>query len=71
MLVAPLTDHFSTKEPTPEKEKKWAASSKALMTLLKTWPGLISLTSSAIGLRSVVDALKLPISEFHVTFFGC
>jgi hypothetical protein len=69
-----LTDNFaSSKDQTPEKEKdakerekKWSTSIKALITLLKSWTGLICLASHPLGLKSFVDALRLPFPELHV-----
>jgi hypothetical protein len=49
-----------------EKEKKWMCSIRALSIMLKSWTGLIVLASHPLGLKAVVDALRLPCHELHV-----
>ncbi len=66
MILGPLTDNFYPKDKTPEKEAKWAASTRAVINMLKTWTGLIVLTSHPLGLKAIVDSLRLPSSELHV-----
>eukprot|EP01114_Cavostelium_apophysatum_P016624 TRINITY_DN4775_c0_g1_i1.p1 TRINITY_DN4775_c0_g1~~TRINITY_DN4775_c0_g1_i1.p1 ORF type:complete len:1113 (-),score=304.93 TRINITY_DN4775_c0_g1_i1:63-3401(-) len=69
LILAPLSDNFSlsalTKEQLTEKEKKWGASIKAIVIMLKNWTGLIALSSHPLGLKSLVNSLKLPCSELH------
>ena len=65
-MLGPLTDNFYPKDRTPEKESKWSVSIKALVSMLKTWTGLIVLASHPLGLKSLVNALRLPFSELHV-----
>jgi len=69
MLLAPLTDNFNiqtlTKEQLSEREKKWNSCIKALATMLKNWTGLISLTGHPLGLKALVDGLRLPCRELH------
>jgi hypothetical protein len=71
MILAPITDNFGSKEPNPtlekEKEKKWSASIKALTIMLRSWTGLIILSSHPLSLKTLVDAFKLPCTELHVT----
>lgn len=70
-ILAPLSDTFLLKENKEKKEKEseeknWRASMKAVHVLLKSWSGLITLASNPLGLRSVVNALRSPITELHV-----
>jgi hypothetical protein len=66
MLLGPISDNFYPKDRTPEKEAKWGVSIKALVSMLKTWTGLIVLASHPLGLKSLVNALHLPFPELHV-----
>lgn len=34
--------------------------------MLKSWVGLIALTSNSMGLKSFVDTFRLPCVELHV-----
>ncbi|KAN0036442.1 hypothetical protein ACTFIV_001735 [Dictyostelium citrinum] len=80
IILAPLTNSFNigvklkgaSKEKEKEKEKedevamkKWTASSKAVLTLIKSWIGIISLNSDDQGLKSVVDTLRMPQIELQ------
>lgn len=49
------------------QEKKWAASIKAISTMLKSWTGLIVLTAHPMGMKSIVEAFYLPSAELHVS----
>lgn len=67
-LLAPLTD---TDPEIPEKEKakvhQWRASRAAVVVLLKNWTGLISLAADPLGLRSLVETLRVsPYPEIKV-----
>ena len=69
--MGPLSDNFNPKDyKTPEKEMKWNASIKAVVSLLKTWTGLIGLASHPLGIKSLVNSLRLPAPELHVCFFN-
>ncbi|EGC39137.1 cytosolic regulator of adenylyl cyclase [Dictyostelium purpureum] len=80
IILSPLTNSFNigikvkggNKEKEKEKEKedeiamkRWTASSKAVLTLIKSWIGLISLTSDDQGLKSIVDSLRMPQIELQ------
>ncbi|EGG19479.1 hypothetical protein DFA_00056 [Cavenderia fasciculata] len=80
IILSPLTNSLTlgvkikgmSKEKEKEKEKddeinmkKWVGSNKAVVTLLKSWIGIISLASDEHGLKSIVDALKMPQLELH------
>ncbi|KYR02655.1 cytosolic regulator of adenylyl cyclase [Tieghemostelium lacteum] len=76
IILSPLTNSFtynlkpkssSSKDKEKEKEredelnmKKWQGSIKAVITLLKSWVGIISLSSDEQGLKSIVDGLRMP-----------
>eukprot|EP01132_Coremiostelium_polycephalum_P001142 gene1142-1449_t len=80
IILSPLTNSFTlgvklkgvSKEKEKEKEKddeinmkKWIGSSKAVITLIKSWVGIISLASDEQGLKSIVDALRMPQIELQ------
>ncbi|GAM19472.1 hypothetical protein SAMD00019534_026470 [Acytostelium subglobosum LB1] len=80
IILSPLTNSLTlgikikglSKEKEKEKEKddelnmkKWTGSIKAVITLLKSWIGIISLASDEQGLKSIVDALKMPQLELN------
>lgn len=79
--MAPLTDNFNvsvlSKEAFAEREKKWAMCIKAVASMLKNFtgnfpyhrvslPGLIALTGHSLGLKALVEGLRLPCRELHV-----
>lgn len=61
-LLAPLTD---TDLDAPDKEKPqaqkehWRAGQAAIVFFLKNWTGLISLAADPLGLRSLVETLRV------------
>ncbi|EFA85310.1 cytosolic regulator of adenylyl cyclase [Heterostelium album PN500] len=80
IILSPLTNSLTlgvkikgmSKEKEKEKErddelnmKKWNGSIKAVVTLLKSWIGIISLSSDEQGLKSIVEALKMPQIELN------
>jgi len=80
IILSPLTNSFNlgvklkgvSKEKEKEKEKddeiamkRWTASAKAVVTLIKSWVGIISLSSDEQGLKSIVDALRMPQLELQ------
>ncbi len=50
------------KDPQVSLEQQLMQARKAIVALLKTWNGLIYLTSDTNGLRSLVQALNQPVS---------
>ena len=59
-LLSVFTDTSSPN--SPEKEAKRAAAHKALITIMRSWTGILYLTSNPNGLRSLVQLLALPPS---------
>lgn len=62
--IAKLLSVFTDMETanSPEKEARRAAAHKALVTMMRSWTGILSLTSDPNGLRSLVQLLGLPPS---------
>lgn len=59
-LLSVFTDTNSSN--SPEKEAKRAAAHKALVTIMRSWTGILCLSSDPNGLRSLVQLLGLPSS---------
>eukprot|EP01117_Protostelium_nocturnum_P011476 TRINITY_DN4163_c0_g1_i2.p1 TRINITY_DN4163_c0_g1~~TRINITY_DN4163_c0_g1_i2.p1 ORF type:complete len:1169 (+),score=280.38 TRINITY_DN4163_c0_g1_i2:189-3695(+) len=51
--------------PNFEKEKRWDSSIKAITVMLRSWTGLIALSSHPFGLSSLINAFHLPSVELH------
>eukprot|EP00164_Ancoracysta_twista_P031952 GFYU01066812.1.p2 GENE.GFYU01066812.1~~GFYU01066812.1.p2 ORF type:complete len:102 (+),score=7.24 GFYU01066812.1:241-546(+) len=59
-LFSAFTDGFAEKEKTSKPEEKYALSHKAIVTMMRSWTGIICLTSDRYCFRSLVDTLRLP-----------
>lgn len=44
-------------------DERWHLSNEAVVTMLKSWPGLIALAAHPYGLHSLINALALPNNE--------
>jgi len=62
--IAKLLSVFTDTETSnsPEKEARRAAAHKALVTMMRSWTGILCLTSDKNGLRSLIQLLGLPPS---------
>jgi rapamycin-insensitive companion of mTOR len=41
-----------------DRHKRWAASRKAIVTMLRSWTGILLLTSDTFGIRALIDLLR-------------
>jgi rapamycin-insensitive companion of mTOR len=41
-----------------DREKRWKASRKAIVTMLRSWTGILLLTSDTFGIRALIDLLR-------------
>ncbi|KAJ3298719.1 hypothetical protein HK104_010434, partial [Borealophlyctis nickersoniae] len=61
MIISQFTDAYTR---GPSQEEKLAPCAKALVSLLKSWTGLIYLClEDKRGIKSIVDAFRLPFDE--------
>jgi len=62
-IISPFTDQRSAEtdeaEQSAEFDKLCMASNKAMISLLRTWVGMISLFSNRMAFHSVIDTLRL------------
>eukprot|EP00727_Mastigamoeba_balamuthi_P013064 m51a1_g8380 hypothetical protein (1387) ;mRNA; r:175253-180989 len=79
VLFSPLVDISPECAPTPKNPREAAdlsdmisiwrmrcrASVKFIARALESWTGLIALSSIRLGLRSMVNALRMPLCETH------
>lgn len=60
-LLKLLSVFTETSTPnSPEKEARCAAAHRALVTIMRSWTGILCLTSDPNGLRSLIQLLGLP-----------
>ena len=57
IILAPFTDMLAPDDE--ERVQRFRAARRAIGTIMKSWTGIICLSSSPVGLRSLVAALKL------------
>ncbi|OQS07508.1 hypothetical protein THRCLA_00484 [Thraustotheca clavata] len=61
VLLAPFTD---TDAPSgTERRQRWTASRNAIVMMMRSWTGILLLTSNPQGLRSLVQLLVQPVGE--------
>lgn len=61
ILLAPFTD---TDLPAGnERRQRWMASRNAIVTLMRSWTGIVVLTSNPQGLQSLIQLLVRPVGE--------
>ena len=68
--MSPLTDQY---EPAADglRDNRRVACQQAMVTMLRSWAGILALAADENGLRSVVDALYLPVDEVKVHISLC
>lgn len=71
VLLGPFTDEFFThsvvdKPTTHDTEQRLFASRVAIVTMLRTWPGIIYLSSSPHRLKAVIEVLRLAKREYRI-----
>ncbi|POM80870.1 Cytosolic regulator Pianissimo [Phytophthora palmivora] len=61
VLLAPFTD---TDLPAGnERRQRWMASRNAIVTMMRSWTGMVVLTSNPQGLQSLIQLLVRPVGE--------
>lgn len=61
ILLAPFTD---TDLPAGnERRQRWMASRNAIVTMMRSWTGIVVLTSNPQGLQSLIQLLVRPVGE--------
>ncbi|GMF41924.1 unnamed protein product [Phytophthora fragariaefolia] len=61
VLLAPFTD---TDLPAGnERRQRWMASRNAIVTMMRSWTGMVILTSNPQGLQSLIQLLVRPVGE--------
>jgi rapamycin-insensitive companion of mTOR len=60
-IFAPFTQEYT--EDKKEQRNQWEASRKAICIMMKSWTGLVVLSKSGLGLRALVNALKINHEE--------
>ncbi|TDH70536.1 uncharacterized protein CCR75_005144 [Bremia lactucae] len=61
VLIAPFTD---TDLPAGnERRQRWMASRNAIVTMMRSWTGMVVLTSNPQGLQSLIQLLVRPVGE--------
>ncbi|KAJ0409015.1 hypothetical protein ATCC90586_005199 [Pythium insidiosum] len=61
ILLAPFTD---TDVPAGnERRQRWMASRNAIVTMMRSWTGIVVLTSNPQGLQSLIQLLVQPVGE--------
>ncbi|KAL4095592.1 hypothetical protein PRIC1_008966 [Phytophthora ramorum] len=61
VLLAPFTD---TDLPAGnERRQRWMASRNAIVTMMRSWTGMVVLTSNPQGLHSLIQLLVRPVGE--------
>ncbi|TMW68659.1 hypothetical protein Poli38472_006127 [Pythium oligandrum] len=61
ILLAPFTD---TDMPAGnERRQRWMASRNAIVTMMRSWTGIVVLTSNPQGLQSLIQLLVRPVGE--------
>ncbi|KAI9907033.1 hypothetical protein PsorP6_003890 [Peronosclerospora sorghi] len=61
VLLAPFTD---TDLPAGnERRQRWIASRNAIVTMMRTWTGMVVLASNPQGLQSLIQLLVRPVGE--------
>ncbi|RLN57857.1 hypothetical protein BBJ29_002171 [Phytophthora kernoviae] len=61
VLLAPFTD---TDIPAGnERRQRWMASRNAIVTMMRSWTGMVVLTSNPQGLQSLIQLLVRPVGE--------
>eukprot|EP00002_Diphylleia_rotans_P005434 TRINITY_DN1456_c0_g1_i3.p1 TRINITY_DN1456_c0_g1~~TRINITY_DN1456_c0_g1_i3.p1 ORF type:complete len:936 (-),score=158.70 TRINITY_DN1456_c0_g1_i3:822-3629(-) len=61
VILAPFTEPFF--QEGPDRDARLNASRIAVITMMKSWTGIICLSSDQHGLRTIVEALRLPSKE--------
>ena len=65
--TTPLTDTHTVSDMNIIREK-WDVCVQLIVKLVTSWTGLLFLAGDQLGLRTFVNALKLPHEELHVRF---
>ena len=62
-ILAPITQLSPGEQ---DKERRWRVAMRAIISMLKSWTGVIALASDQLVLNAIVDALSLPSSALRV-----
>ncbi len=66
LLQAPFTDEGYWKGDDPDRSRAFAACTTAMVTLLRSWPGLFYLVAHPQGLSAMANAIvSSPNSQVH------
>lgn len=66
MIIEPFIDSYETSQDA--RKRKWTSGRSAIVRFLRSWTGLICLTSSPLGLKALVQGLSLQDLYLNVCF---